>query len=520
MATTALTRLLLVACAAVLAGACRGQDESCVSLFQHGVQAHSASGPLAADAAAPARGAAGAALNGSLPVGAPATGKVQLAQVQAVAKKDAPFNVNFNVASDVPNDASSWGRNDAGASERISNVWTDDVFVNKRQSAANTGDEGLNFFKAAPLVDWMVLIGVVVVAFIFDYLVLKAKEDSLRNHLIGIAYWIAVAIGYCIYIGLRSGTQHGVEWASGYILEWMLSVDNLFVFHLIFQSYKTPSAQVPKAVAVGIFGAVGMRLLFFMVVSTLLQVFSWVRYPFGALLVYSGIEAARSEDDDDDDVEDTRMVRMLRWCMGSRLAKGYDEVQHRMFMYDVNGRFQFTMLFAVVMILECSDLVFALDSVSAKVAQIPQQYIAFSSSVLAMCGLRAAFFVVKDLVEMFDLLKYGICIILIFIGLELILSRWLELPSSVVCVVLVAVFVLSIVASYAKKADLQKVLLGGGSDGQKEGDSEAQKEGDSDGKKDVDTDGRKEDAPAQEERKGDLHLSNESARKLINNEVS
>merc|ERR1719161_123760 len=111
-----------------------------------------------------------------------------------------------------------------------------------------------------------------------------------------------------------------------------------------------------------------------------------------------------------------------------------------------------TLLVMVIACLEFTDTVFALDSVSAKVAQIPDQYLAFSSSVLAMFGLRAMFFIIKDLVEMFDLLKYGLCLILIFIGCELMFARWIKLSSATVCIMIVGVFVVCIIASRARQA--------------------------------------------------------------------
>jgi len=245
------------------------------------------------------------------------------------------------------------------------------------------------------------------------------------------------------------GERKALEWCAGYVLEWMLSMDNLFVFHLIFQTYQTPSHQVHKAVFVGVIGAIVMRMLFFMVVSTLLHVFHWIRIPFGFLLIWSGIEAAKGADDDVD-VKDTALVRGLKWCLGSYLSEGYDESGCRLFVWD-SGQCQVTLLFIVVACLEFTDIVFALDSVSAKVAQIPDQYIAFSSSVIAMFGLRAMFFVMQDLVEMFDLLQYGLCIILVFIGAELLLSQYVHLAASVVCILILSVFVCCIAGSLAKK---------------------------------------------------------------------
>jgi len=167
------------------------------------------------------------------------------------------------------------------------------------------------------------------------------------------------------------------------------------------------------------------------------------------MLIWSGIEAARKVDDDMD-VEDTLLVRSLRYMCGNRIRKDYDLEERRLVSWDEQGRLQITMLLVVIICLEVTDVLFAIDSVSAKVAQVPNQYLAFSSSVIAMFGLRAMFFVVRDLVHMFELLSYGLCIILVFIGVELVLSHWLELQSATVCVVILAIFGVCMLASVAQ----------------------------------------------------------------------
>jgi len=173
-----------------------------------------------------------------------------------------------------------------------------------------------------------------------------------------------------------------------------------------------------------------------------------MRWPFGALLIWSGFEAARSNDDDGADFKDTRLIRFLKWVLGDRLRESYDK-NGKMFVQDATtGTVQVTLLFIVVACVELTDIVFALDSVSAKVAQLPDSYVAFSSSVLAMFGLRAMFFIVKDLVDTFSMLKYGLCLILVFIGAELMFSKFIRLAPSTVCITIVAVFVVCTAASY------------------------------------------------------------------------
>merc|ERR1719387_1971249 len=226
-------------------------------------------------------------------------------------------------------------------------------------------------------------------------------------------------------------------------------MDNLFVFHLIFSVYSTPRAQLHKALFLGIIGAVVFRMVFFMALASLLSFIHWFRFVFGAILIYQGIQAAQ-EDEEDPDIKDLHAVRCLNYCLADRLVEKYDEDQHRMFFVE-DGRLCATLLVPVVFCLEITDILFAIDSVSAKVAQIPDYYIAYSSSVLAMFGLRAMFFIITDLVDMFELLKYGLCFILVFIGVELLIEDYVKLPAQAVCVVVLSVFLVCTASSIFQK---------------------------------------------------------------------
>jgi len=325
-----------------------------------------------------------------------------------------------------------------------------------RQIAVADGDEGLAFFKAAPVGAWIWLMITCILLCLLDFFVMSRLPETFGWHLTAIFIWVGIAAGFNLLILTIEGPEQAFQWTSGYLLEWMLSMDNLFVFHLVFSAYQTPQDQIHKAAFVGILGAVVMRMVFFMVVSTLLSLFGWFRWPFGILLVYSGIEAARGEEEDEAaDPRDTRLVRALTWCLGSRLQDTYD-AGARLVVWNSEGRWRVTLLVVVIACLEFTDILFALDSVSAKVAQIPDQFLAFSSSVLAMFGLRAMFFIIKDLVEMFELLQYGLCVILVFIGLELMLGRYFHLQSSTICCMIGAVFLSCIAASKAKQAVSQR----------------------------------------------------------------
>jgi len=298
--------------------------------------------------------------------------------------------------------------------------------------------------------DWYALAVCVAVLILFDIYVIrpwfeKTSKVGLARTLPVVFCWIFTAGLFNMYIGYRHGADWAVCWLNGYILEWMLSMDNIFVFHLVFKLYKTPPSLHAKALFWGVLGAILFRMLFFIALNSLLEVMHWCRYAFGLFLVFSGIQAVKA-DDDDDDLAGSLPVRFLNWLFNDRLLP----YPH----YDMEGRLwvrtskeasqavmRFSMLLPVIVCLELTDILFAVDSVSAKVGQIPDQFVAYSSSVFAMFGLRSLFFIMEDLVNRLRFLKYGLCFILVFIGFELIAADFVMLPATAVCVVLVFVFV-------------------------------------------------------------------------------
>jgi len=302
-----------------------------------------------------------------------------------------------------------------------------------------------NLLQSASESEWAVLLTTACVLLSFDVLVLQRLGGTRRMNFCVLAFWIGVAASYNIYYWIRYGPEEGLDWCSGYLLEWLLSVDNFFVFHVVFKVYNTPEPLMHKALFVGIAGAIVFKLLFFLTLGYLIHAIDWVRFVFGAILIYSGIMAVY-EVDYEEDVSQLFSVKMARKMLGSRLIEDYDVVEHRLFV-SIEGKIHATMLVLVILVLEISDIVFAVDSVSAKVAQIQIQYTAYSSSVLAVFGLRAMFFVLRDASDCFKGLKLGLCIILNFIGMELMLSQWLHLASSTVCCVIVAVLLTCILGT-------------------------------------------------------------------------
>mmetsp|Transcript_73710 Transcript_73710/g.130741 ORF Transcript_73710/g.130741 Transcript_73710/m.130741 type:complete len:457 (-) Transcript_73710:133-1503(-) len=317
--------------------------------------------------------------------------------------------------------------------------WHGDVFGKPKER-----DLGWTFFKMTDQTEWIILGVAVIVLMLLDQFVIRHFTGNIAC----LSFWIFLAGIFNLIVWYRQGREAGLMWFSGYFLEWLLSMDNLFVFVLIFRVYATPKQLLHKALFLGIFGAVIFRMMFFVALSSLLHMLHWFRFVFGGLLIYSGIQAAR-DDDDDMDPSELWIVRGLKHCLGPRLSEKYDIENLSLFVWE-DGKAQATLLVPVIVCLEVTDILFAVDSVSAKVAQIPDYYLAYSSSVVAMFGLRAMFFIIEDLVGCFELLKYGLCFILVFIGVELMVEDYVKLPAQVVCVVIFSVFLVCTAGSAAR----------------------------------------------------------------------
>merc|ERR1719272_1985499 len=292
--------------------------------------------------------------------------------------------------------------------------------------------------------------------------------------------------GYIYYI---RGHAQSANWISGYLLEWMLSFDNIFVFHLIFQVYGTPDDQKHKPLFWGICGAVFFRLIFLFLGEVMLQSMMFAHVIFGLFLIYTGIKTVMADDED----EDPSTNPLVQWLSRRLPFVSYYDTKPNFFVQvpvdaqsqpllpavaapaaastsdnaeaqergygsidfaavrqgnpGVRTETRATMLFLVVICLEVSDILFAVDSVSAIVAQVPDLFLAYTSAVFAMLGLRAMFFIVDELVQLFQFLKYGVAAILVFIGVRLILGKLVHIPPMVVCFILFATLAASMIAS-------------------------------------------------------------------------
>lgn len=287
---------------------------------------------------------------------------------------------------------------------------------------------------------------VVVLAFT-DMIIYPRLSPSIASHLLMLALMFAGSACFCMVVWAKRGRSDAVAWIMGYAVEWLLSMDNLFVFHLIFKAFAVPASQGLRALTFGIYGAVVFRIFFIFGLLAMFKLSYLVDIFVGLLLIVSGFLALR--DDDDEDIESLRAVRFFKWLFGPRLTSTYTK-DGAMLTRGEAGEVQMTMLALVVCTLAVVDVLFAFDSVGSKAGQIKNPYLNMTSSLLAMFSLRSLFFIIKDVADYFEYVKYGICGILCFVGAEMIFSRWHSVPLEYQCPLIVGMFAISVAASFCK----------------------------------------------------------------------
>ncbi|HEY0005267.1 MAG TPA: TerC family protein [Pyrinomonadaceae bacterium] len=243
----------------------------------------------------------------------------------------------------------------------------------------------------------------------------KAHRVTYRESAIWSAVWISLALLFNGLIFWHLGTPKGLEFLTGYVIELSLSVDNLFVFLLIFSYFKVPAQYQHRVLFWGVMGALVMRITMIFLGTALINRFHWIIYLFGAFLVYTGIKMARQEETEVNP-EDNPVVRLVTRFVP--ITRHYEEQK---FFTQVNGRRVGTLLLLVLVIVEVTDLVFAVDSIPAIFGVTTDRFIIYTSNVFAILGLRTLYFLLAGVVEKFHYLKIGLSVVLTFIGVKMLL---------------------------------------------------------------------------------------------------
>jgi tellurite resistance protein TerC len=300
---------------------------------------------------------------------------------------------------------------------------------------------------------WLGFTGLVAALLILDLGVLNRRSHvlSFKEALSWSLGLITIAHIFGLFILWREGTPAALEYYTGYLIELSLSVDNLFVFILIFSYFGVAAEAQPKILKWGILGAIVMRLIFIALGALLLDQFEWIIYVFGAILVVTGIRMLR-EHEEVVELEKNPVVRLARRVLP--FTNYYDGT--RFFTRRRDGRLLATPMLLVLLVVEWSDLVFAIDSIPAIFAITRDPFLVYSSNVFAILGLRALFFVLAGMMDKFVYLKTGVGIILVFVGLKMTLSHWVHIPTLLSLAVIVVTLAGSVVLSLRRSAQEER----------------------------------------------------------------
>lgn len=296
--------------------------------------------------------------------------------------------------------------------------------------------------------EWIVFAVVVVVLLTLDLLVFHRHDHvpTLRESFWWTVFWISVGLTFNAVFWWWKGHDAGVLFLTSFLIEKSLSMDNIFVFVVIFRFFAVPLMYQYRVLFWGILGAVGMRLAFILAGVELIERFDWVIPLFGAFLVYTAYKLARHSGTEVHP-ESNPVLRLSRRYF--RISKGdHHEYGHAFFVRET-GRLCITPMFLALLVIESTDVLFAVDSVPAVLSITTDRFIAFSSNVFAILGLRALYFLLAGMVDRFRYLHYGLAAVLGFVGLKMLAQYWFvfELPHWVPLLVVVGLLAVSVAAS-------------------------------------------------------------------------
>ena len=299
---------------------------------------------------------------------------------------------------------------------------------------------------------WAGFIAFVLVMLALDLFVFGARKVhkvSIKEAASWSLAWFALAIAFNAglwwhlqgTVGPDIADRKALEFLTGYLIEKSLSIDNVFVFLLIFTAFQVPAEYQRRVLIYGVLGAIGMRIVMILLGSWVVKEFSWVLYLFGFFLLVTGIKMMMPSDKKQD-MEQNWVLKLAR-----RHLRITQENHGEKFMVKKNGVRYFTPLFLVLILIEISDLVFAVDSIPAIFAITTDPFIVATSNIFAIMGLRALYFLLADVAERFHLLKYGLAVVLTFIGTKMLIMPWFHMPVAISLGVVISVISLSIFAS-------------------------------------------------------------------------
>jgi len=300
---------------------------------------------------------------------------------------------------------------------------------------------------------WIVFAAVIIAMIDYDMFVSDRRphEVDAKHAMRSVAIYVAIAAAFGLLIFVSLGSTSATSYFTAYIIEYTMSIDNLFVFMIIFATFAIRNEDQHKVLYYGIMGAIVFRAVFVFVGAGLLNTFDWMMLVFGAILLFTAYKTAFGGDDDDDSPEDSFAYRLA-----SRIQSADGPTEGKFFV-KVNGKTMATAMFVCLVVIELSDIMFAFVSIPAALSISTDMFIVFTSNIFAVMGLRSLFFVIRNALDSLKYLNYGLGVILAFIGAKMLLSFFdIEISVVVSLVVIVVVLAVTVLASRYSSNKSQK----------------------------------------------------------------
>ena len=264
---------------------------------------------------------------------------------------------------------------------------------------------------------------VLLLALIFDLGLMskKGRKVTIRQALYQTYFWVGLAMAFFVFMWMQDGQTLALQYLSGYLMEWSLSIDNIFVFIVIFSAFSVKEKHYGRVLLIGIMMAIVFRVIFITVGVALVNKFDWILYIFGAFLIYTGFRIFTATDDEEFDPHKSKIYRLMKKFLPLTPHDGNGK-----YRVIEKGKPVYTTLFVVVIMLAVIDLVFALDSIPAVMGISRDKMVIYTSNIFAVLGLRSLFFLLRGAVSRFDYLQQGIAIVLVFIGIKMLCEHWIN----------------------------------------------------------------------------------------------
>jgi len=269
------------------------------------------------------------------------------------------------------------------------------------------------------LLTYLIFGAVLIIALVFDLGLLSKKGETitLKKALLQTVFWVCLALAFFGFLWYEKGSVTAVQYISAYLMEWSLSIDNIFVFILIFSFFAMKEKYYGRVLLIGIMIAIVLRIIFITVGVALVAKFNWLLYIFGAILIYTGISMFVAKHDQEVNLEENKTYKFLKRFFPLTASDGngkFTIIQH--------GKKMYTSIFAVVILLATTDLIFAIDSIPAVFGITQDRLVIYTSNIFAVLGLRSLFFLLRGAVNKFRYLPQGIAIVLVFIGVKMLIE--------------------------------------------------------------------------------------------------